>query len=263
MLIGDKYLGGKNPYTKLTEFHASLECEVEAIRNGGEHFGNWKCIQDHSLRNNGFEYVCMIPRTIDHLMKDFISLHSHLDLKKDADPFSERTSTHVHVNVTNLDEEHVKNMVLLYALFEEFFFSMVKPSRRDNIHCVPLTETYLPDIYSKSLDAYITKWSKYTALNLKRITDIGTVEFRHMHGTNDVGELRQWLEVLENLWKLCTRVSINEKSLANKAEIQDWFDLLFHPAPKIMMLKPSLFDIIRNSLIDVKMSTVSSPVIVA
>jgi hypothetical protein len=244
--------GSGGSYREAKDFICGIECEVESSKNGGKHFGNFKCIQDGSLRNNGFEYVTLTPTTRDVIVSGFKDLHEWL--KFGPDPFSERTSTHVHINVASLDEAQVKNMLMLYALFEELFFAMVKPARRHNIHCVPLTETHLPMHYHLSLRGLVERWHKYTGVNLGRIHDLGTVEFRHLHGTGDKKELDIWLHVLENLWKLCQRVDVNATTLSNKEMITEWFEAIFFPADKVMMLRPSLFDIIRNSLIDVKFS---------
>lgn len=231
-----------------------IECEIEAVQNGGGHMSGFKCVQDGSLRNNGWEYITAVPSERADVLFDFRTLHTQLKLKKDLDPFSERTSTHVHMNVSSLDQEHVRQLVLLYALFEEFFFAMVKPNRRDNIHCVPLTETHLPSKYAANLAGLHSNWSKYTAINLLRMADLGTLEFRHLHGTNDEKELGVWLHVLENLWKVSQRIQINAETLSDHKQIEEWFELIFFPSHKVMSLKGSLFPIIRNTLIDVKFS---------
>lgn len=244
--------GGFPGWDSTTTMYCGLECELEGVRHP-KPYGSFNCIQDGSLRNHGYEFVSS-PLSSATALKAFAELHEHLTFYDKEDPFSIRTSTHVHVNVLGMEMKQVRNFVLLYALFEEFFFTLVKPARRDNIHCVPLTETYLPSIYKKDLKHYVSAWHKYTALNLKRIPDLGTIEFRHMHGTGDVEEMRAWLHVLENLWKLAQRVDINKETLCNKEEIKRWFELLFFPSDRVMMLKPTLFDLIRNSLIDVKFS---------
>ena len=254
--VYEEYGCGNALYTGAVGFLASLECELEWVRNGGNNIGAFRCEKDGSLRNNGFEYISAVGKDRKALVEDFEFLHKNITFYAKEDPFSARTSTHVHVNVCTLEMEQVRNLVLLYALFEEFFFAMVKPVRRDNIHCVPLTETYLPNHYNKSAAALLPHWHKYTALNMKRVTDLGTLEFRHLHGTGDSKEVETWLHVLENLWKLCQRVDINEQTLSDKNAIQEWFELIFFPADRIIMLKPSLFDIIKNSLIDVKFSTI-------
>jgi hypothetical protein len=231
-------------------FVVGVECEIEAVKgHGSASLLGWEPKQDNSLRNNGMEYVSK-PMERAMFMDKFVGLHKTLQLGKD--PFSQRTSNHVHVNVASLDMVQARNMVLLYALFEECFFMMVKPERRNNIHCVPLTETSLPAIYKKGLDEYVKRWSKYTALNLKRIPDLGTMEFRHMHGTKDANEMNTWLCVLEKLWKLAQEVEVNEQTLTDK-NIVSWFETIFKDT-SVIQLRPSLFEVIRNNLIDVKFS---------
>jgi hypothetical protein len=243
-------------YATQRTFLASLECELEGLRTHPSMVGNFAGKKDGSLRNCGYEYVTVEARSRQVLMEDFTNLHKNLAFIEKEDPFSHRTSTHVHVNVSPLSVDHVKNMLLLYALFEEFFFSMVKPFRRDNIHCVPLTDTYLPKDYGKPLDSLVGKWSKYTAFNIKPIQQFGSIEFRHLHGTGDAEEVNTWLHVLENLWKLCQKVEINQTTIADAAVRAEWFDLLFFPSPSVMSLRGSMANIIRNSLIDVKFSTI-------
>lgn len=240
------------PLNRKDVFVAGIEHELEAVRVA-KNFRVFTVKEDGSLRNHGYEFVSApLPRK--ELVQELTELHKWLTYYEKEDPFSQRTSTHVHVNCLMLEEAEARNMVMLYALFEELFFSMVKPERRNNIHCVPLTETTLPGHYKKDIQTLIAKWSKYTALNLKRMPDLGTMEFRHYHGTNDVAALDQWLQVLENLYHLSQKVTIDAASLASKETILSWFDYIFAPAPRIMMLRPSLFNLIYNSLIDVKFS---------
>ena len=250
--ITDVFPVPKPVYSGALSFIAGLECEIEEITNPAGVIGLFHAVNDGSLRNSGLEYVST-PMVKNELVENFKILHKTLKFKPGGDPFSVRTSTHVHINCQSLSVENARTLVLLYALFEEFFFYMVKPARRDNIHCVPLTETAMPRLYKGDLMKYYKNWHKYTALNLKRLSDLGTMEFRHLHGTNDAQEVSDWLTILENLWTLCQRVSINEQTL-NREIIADWFFIIFGHVPRILALRPTLFDIIRNSLIDVKLS---------
>lgn len=237
------------------EFVAGVECEIEGVVNPEVAPNGFKVDKDGSLRGHGYEFISF-PFPKDRLIEKFKTLHDRLDFYKTEEPFSVRTSTHVHVNCAMLEPKHIKNIILLYALYEEFFFMMVKPIRRDNIHCVPLTETHLPNLYRRDLNGMVDRWHKYTALNIKPLKELGTIEFRHLHGTGDVEEFTVWLQVLENLWNLGQRVTIDAKVL-NKKELLDlWFAAIFAPAPAILAYRHSLFDITRNSLIDVKFSVI-------
>jgi hypothetical protein len=254
--VHEVFGSGSDGYAAATGFLASLECELEALRNPPSVVGSFAGKKDGSLRNNGYEYVSSYAQSRENLVKSFEHLHKNLTFYDKHDPYSHRTSTHVHVNVCSLKVSHVKNMLLLYALFEEFFFAMVKPYRRDNIHCVLLTDTYLPKDYGKTLPWLVEKWHKYTALNLKPVANFGSVEFRHLHGTGDVVEVDTWLHVLENLWKLCQKVEVDSRAIADPAQRSEWFDLLFFPSASAMALKGVMPNIIKNSLIDVKFSTI-------
>ena len=43
------------------------------------------------------------------------------------------------------------------------------------------------------------QWEKYSALNLSRLSDYGTVEFRHMPGTWEVSKLHLWIGMILSL----------------------------------------------------------------
>ena len=240
-------------YNTHPNFLAGIECEVESINYVDAAVPSFKAEADGSLRNNGTEFIS-VPLEREHLINEFKNLHANIVFHDKKEAFSPRTSTHVHVNVRNLDEVNVKNMLLFYALFEEFFFAMVNPVRRENIHCVPLNETLLPTKYKQSIWALAKGWHKYTALNLLPIMKLGTVEFRHLQGTDDDALLDRWLKTLENLWTLCQVQAITPTTLTNEKTIEEWFKTIFKDAPEIMALAPTLKTTIANSLIDVKLS---------
>lgn len=247
--------GGDATYIRDDIFIAGLECEIESVRKYADNLPEFKPTEDGSLRNNGVEFISL-PLGRDPLLTAFKNLHAKIEFKNKAEAFSPRTSTHVHVNCLALDEKQVKQIVLLYALFEEFFFAMVDSSRRGNIHCVPLTETFLPNYYQQTINTMIQRWHKYTALNILPLAKLGTIEFRHLQGTDNPELLSDWLRALENLWWVGQRTTIDETSLTDKSTIRRWFLDIFQHSSRIMALEPCLDDMIKNSLIDVKLSLV-------
>lgn len=152
--------------------------------------------EDHSLRNSGKEFKTK-PLTFQDSLDCFEALHSNLSLG--SDPYSERTSTHVHMNMGHFTEEQVKQLLLTYALYEPLFFSYVGMSRQESIFCVPLSYTSLPNHYAKPLAYLYEKWHKYTAFNLLPLHSFGTVEFRHLGGTGDFFKYERWLTAIKNL----------------------------------------------------------------
>lgn len=251
------------PFSKIVlqkEFIIGMECEIEGIECPAPAVSGFQLTTDGSLRNaqgpggHGHEYISH-PFTKEKAYERFAKLHEQLTFFEYG--FGPRTSTHIHVNCLMLDESEVKNMVLLYALFEEFFFYLVSSERRNNIHCTPLTETYLPGRYGHTLYDLTNSWSKYTALNLLPLAHHGTVEFRHLQGTSDPEVLRVWVDTLHNLWKLCQTVEITEQSLGSQEEYMNWFDEIFKDTPDwLRKQRVAVPAIIANSLLDVKLSKV-------
>lgn len=192
--------------------YVGLECEIEAINEHGNADSiGWQITTDGSLRNNGHEYISP-PVTIPKASSMFKGLHGSIKTAT-FEPFTQRTSIHVHANCANMKLKEVRDTVWLYALFEEAFFLMCDPYRRDNIHCTPLTETYLPTIYNSSVANMVSRWHKYTALNLKPLTKQGTIEFRHMHGHSDTALLDEWLLIIRNLISTAREAPLDSKML--------------------------------------------------
>jgi len=159
--------------------------------------GDIGLVHDGSLRNHGVEFITR-PVTFEEAIKLFSTLHD--GLKLGDNPYTVRTSTHVHVNMASMDMDQCKHMLLLYALLEPVFFAAVKPERQFNIHCVPLNYTMLPSNYKSPFQDIVKFWSKYSALNLRPLHTQGTMEFRHLHGTGDIAVYQNWLTLLNELW---------------------------------------------------------------
>jgi Putative amidoligase enzyme len=232
-----------------------IECEIEGVQDG-QYFTGFDTTKDGSLRHNGYEFISC-PMPMETVLTAFRNLHSSLLLiPLDEGNFSRRTSTHVHMNCRSLTAEQVKTMVMLYALFEEVFFLMVDKNRRGNIHCVPLTETFLPSKYSHSIHSLRDCWHKYTALNILPLSKQGTIEFRHLQGTNSVELLEEWLTCLGNLWYLCQTAQLTPETLTNKETIVSWFKDIFGGSKRVMVCEAALDSLIENTLLDVKFSLV-------
>lgn len=181
-------------------FLCGCEFEIEDIKSISSVVDNCFIIEDdHSLRNKGKEFKTQ-PSDYENTLELFDTLHKGLALG--PAPFSERTSIHVHVNVRELSIEQLRQLMLVYALFEPMFFDFVGETRQGNIFCVPLSYTYLPSMYKLSPLSLVdsNKWHKYTAFNMLPIRELGTVEFRHMYGTNDREVFNTWLTTLKELY---------------------------------------------------------------
>lgn len=207
--------------------------------------------EDHSLRNNGKEFITT-PLSYEHSLQVFKMLHDNLKLG--PNPYTPRTSTHVHLNILSLDVEQIKHLVLLYALLEPVFFAYAGEKRKQNIHCVPLNYTLLPKYYHHDIGYLVDHWSKYTAFNLLPIKTQGTVEFRHLGGTGSLEYYTKWLTLIRDLYIFIQNTPPDwlQKQLetgVTQREIQ----LLVLPTS--FPIKP-LVDDDKASIIDVKLAFV-------
>lgn len=231
------------------------EGEMIAVSNYFPQMGDipWKFTKDGSLRGAGLEFISA-PLDVRELVEGFRGIHTKL-VHPNKNPFSERTSIHVHVNCLDMEMDIVKNMVMWYALFEPVFFAMVAPNRANNIHCVPLDQTHLSTHYKKPLHFLVEVWSKYTALNLIPLATLGTIEFRHMEGHNDAVKFEWWLKTLENLWSWGKGVRLTREVVGSQEEILKAFDNIFADAP-IRAIRSSVPALVADSLIDVKLALI-------
>lgn len=206
----------KESLSDATEFICGTEYEIEDIKRvslpnhpeltGGSislsdsspyWIGDIGLMHDGSLRNNGIEFITK-PVTYQRAIKLFDILHE--GLTTGPNPYTPRTSIHVHVNMANMTMGQLKHLLLTYALLEPVFFEVAGETRKHNIHCVPLSFTFLPSIYNKPIQDIVKAWSKYSAFNLMPVKTQGTVEFRHLYGTGDKVVYQKWLTLIKELW---------------------------------------------------------------
>lgn len=182
-----------------TDFTCGCEFEIEDVKGLGKLTSAQFIVEeDASLRNNGKEFKTH-PNGYTRTLELFKTLHEQLVLG--PEPFTERTSTHVHVNVAHLTLCQTRQLVLTYALLEPVLFKFVGDKRANSIFCVPLNFTYLPGHYKNDITTMHSKWHKYTAFNIRPLNHLGTVEFRHLYGTNNEAVFTTWLSTLKELYE--------------------------------------------------------------
>ena len=156
----------------------------------------FKFVTDGSLRGNAVEAVAY-PSTMQGIIAICKSLWTKYNIKKDN--FSERTSIHVHANVSHFTEDQVKTLMLTYATLEDLLFDFIGSERYKNIFCVPWSEAGIATGRFRDFINTPRFWQKYTAMNLCPIRTQGTVEFRHMEGNADPIRLQNWLQLIDDL----------------------------------------------------------------
>lgn len=172
---------------------------------------------DGSLRNDGMEFISRpayystLVRGLEQFFKSNPGLITVMDSDGTYAPnsnYSERTSIHVHTNCQDLTTDQMASICLLYQTFERVLFHFIRGDRDKNIFCVPWCESLISQRTIRSfLNGQVDKiydWQKYTALNLLPLSSKGTIEWRHMAGTNDVTYIKTWLTIIGHFFR-CVR----------------------------------------------------------
>lgn len=216
MLIREIFKGVCSEYAKRHIFQCGVEHELENFYS--DYFDiaglqtRFNVESDGSLVN-GIE-LTTYPGGVEQQMEFYNCLLQNFPqqykVNKNKPIYSDRTSTHVHVCVADLTETQLISLVYMYSLLEPYFFSYVGEEREHNIHCVPLWATGVMQKLGKvgasemslvqQLQTYVGSWHKYTALNLKPMKNLNTIEFRHLFGTDHVQSFETWLHILEALY---------------------------------------------------------------
>lgn len=188
----------------LPEQYLGVEIEVEHIPYPDRirercDYSFYHITNDGSLRNNGVEIITKPTqaRCIETLLR---AIYAALPQKAD---FSPRTSIHVHMNIRDLTFSELTGVIYTYIAVEKLLYNFVGTGRNKSIFCVPIQETDLPMCLPNFLGTKNTRhlgWFKYTGMNLLPISKLGTIEFRHLHGTHDVGLILKWISILQHIF---------------------------------------------------------------
>lgn len=235
------------------EFYCGVEYEIEDIKKVSDVVKqSFHPEVDHSLRNSGLEFKTL-PTTYVQALDCFDILHKGITLG--PNPYTDRTSIHVHVNVQNMEGNSLRQFILVYALLEPLFLNFVGDERKNSIFCVPLNYTYLPSTYKKELVPLVDKWHKYTAFNVLPVKNFGTVEFRHLYGTGDKEVFSKWITALKQLYEFI--VQNPELDIIKELEAGKTPSMLAMQVVPIFAIDHSPWSInemCKDTLLDVKLS---------
>jgi hypothetical protein len=203
----------------------------------------WHVVEDGSLRprNHSWEFVSY-PMRMEHIIPE---LEKFFKNPFGENNYSDRTSVHVHTNVQDYTPKELAVLALVYTTVEDFLFEFVNQYnkgdresyfRDTNLYCIPWTQCRmnheLVRNFLANTEAAVRRWEKYTALNLIPIRGTGTVEWRHMHGTNDMDKLTKWLNIIGSIMKYAKTNDFDKvvktiTSLNDSSAYQLYFDEVF------------------------------------
>lgn len=198
-----------------------IELEIEGVSISDTEDAGFlrysRVIEDGSLRG-GIEIVTNPLKQIE--VVKFATLYQ--EWAANASPvISERCSTHIHVNVQDMNYERLRSFLWLSAAVEGVLLEYCSAWRRNNTYCYLNSKTtntvpYLRELLLRSQTGnmvlqYLQRGTpKYTAVGLFRFHDYGTVEFRMFDGTTSADAIIGWCDMLASLRQMAWTHTVEE-----------------------------------------------------
>lgn len=211
-------------FQKIREGDIGLELEMEASNSfPWAELGDtpcpvtnakWQAKEDHSLRN-GVEYVLSKPCDISSVRLLLEGLYKDISDFKTKLRLSNRCSTHVHLNFTGQKLDKITNFIVLWGLFEKVLIDWWGEKRKTNHFCLSIedspatVEEWEKFLRGRGWNVY--DGMKYSALNLLRMRDLGSIEIRCGDATEDIERLVAWAELLWSMREFSVK-SVNDPS---------------------------------------------------
>lgn len=230
-----------------------IELEIENLPKGLGRYQEmaypfWHVEEDGSLRPRGeaWEFIST-PAKMGTTLAEMETLFKTLGVSDRN--YSDRTSVHIHTNVQDFTQKELSTLFLIYPVFEEVLFQFINHfkapeeqgyCRDTNLYCIPWSACRMNNkAIEKVFQAQSTfrHWQKYTALNILPVTDKGTVEWRHMHGTCNMEKLTIWANLIGAIMRYCKSANLDDvvqriKTLNDVSTYQQFFEeVLRHVLP--------------------------------
>jgi hypothetical protein len=193
-----------------------LEIEVEGKRLPAPEKW-WKTEQDGSLKaGQSIEYVLAKPaKDEEELWQALEYLDSIYKVSNTVVDDSVRAGVHVHINCQELTTQQLYTFIVLFLVFESVLVKWCGETREGNLFCLRasdaewLLEQLIEALVNKSFyGTFRSDNLRYAAINVKALTDYGSLEFRSMRSTRDLKTIHTWASLLAAL----KRASLEFKS---------------------------------------------------
>lgn len=191
-----------------------VEIEVEGNNLPDYVGGYWRAVIDNSLRG-GMEYVFDRPIGLYDADKAIVQLQNIFKEMKSKLAFTFRTSTHVHVNVSDMKYSSLLNMIYTYLILEGPMMEYCGDIRKNNRFCLRLQDaanflTVLESVFRNFTEGRYKRipvnMVRYASINLEALPKFGSLEFRGMRGTLDKNVILTWCSALLALRSFATSV---------------------------------------------------------
>lgn len=162
----------------------------------------WSSILDGSLRGGGREFVLTGPINTSEIRHMVDGLYTSIRANRGVVDNSNRCSTHVHVNVSDLKVNQITSALALWITFQTCFTRWHGIEREINHFCLTTRDE---ESMLEAWNDYLTNGAypergyrdnvKYTALNIIPIWSQGSLEFRVGGPPNDPDKVVYWAKI--------------------------------------------------------------------
>lgn len=172
----------------------------------------WLTKHDGSLRGNypdaAAEFVLAQPLNLNEAVAAVQWLNKYQKERGGEYRFSYRTSTHVHLNVQQMDEVQLLALAMTYYLLEPAIIHLCGDVRVNNRFCLRMIDAdEISELFRniivkglKHLNDVAEGEIKYSALNFASLRRFGSVEFRSLGGTLDPHLVEAWLTLIKRIY---------------------------------------------------------------
>lgn len=195
--IAEKWFDGE----EFTSKSVGVEIEMEGVDLPPE-LKHWRKEHDGSLRGHGAEYVFRQPYSYDRALDALSEMQVALSKYETTVEDSGRAGVHVHVNVRDMTVDQVNTFISLYLLFEDTLMDFCGPDRVGNLFCLRAKDAeellFALEASMREEDYRLVARDeyRYASINCKAIHQYGSLEFRGMRSTSEMGVLVDWIDIL-------------------------------------------------------------------
>jgi hypothetical protein len=181
----------------------------------------WRTERDGSLNQDpgaSAEYVLARPAANEEeLWQALLYLKHCYNVNKSKIDDSVRAGVHVHINCQDLTIQQLYTYIVLFLVFELVLVKWCGETREGNLFCLRasdaewLLEQLVEALHRKKFyNIFRDDNLRYAAINVKALTDYGSLEFRSMRSTKELSAIHTWASLLAAL----KRASLQFKSPA-------------------------------------------------
>lgn len=190
-----------------------IELEMEGdnlpsgISAGKKMPARWNTVADGSLRasdgrsQGGREYVLAEPierQDVEQMVRHIFRV---LDETGSNVILSNRTSTHIHINISNLLINQIISYIIFWNIFEEAIVNSCGETRVGNLFCLRTKDCSraieaLQQGIQQGLSFVIGENHKYLSCNYYAMPHYGSLEFRCWPGADNADQVISWVKFL-------------------------------------------------------------------